>query len=514
MAQQEIVELPKGWNQSQLKELFDFVIGGDWGKLPEYDDFEFLEALCIRGSEFRNWSKDKGKTASLRKIKKASLTKRKLEDGDLLIEISGGGPEQPVGRTVLIDNEVLSFNKDLPKVCTNFLRLARPNNKINSKYLNYYLVNFYNSGEISKYQSGSNNLRNLKFKEYETINIPVAPLLEQKRIVEKLDSLLAQVDTIQQRLNNLPDIIKRFRQSVLAAAVSGKLTEQWRTENIGYRNPLRDIAKKREELIKSGAIKLSKQNFPLPFDEALSELPEGWGWSRLISISLLVTDGKHGNCVDEVNSGYYFLSAKDVNNGKLNYLNAREINQKEFKEVHQRTNLEAGDICIVNTGATVGKLAIAQESPLTEKSTFQKSVAVIKLIKPYMNEKYISFYLRDASERLFKSSTGSAVNNLLLSTMKQLTVPVPPVEEQTEIVRLVEQYFALADTLEKNLANAKQRVENLTQSILAKAFRGELVPQDPNDEPADKLLARIKAARLEAEKLEKAAKKAAKASKK
>ena len=74
MAQQEIVELPKGWNQSQLKELFDFVIGGDWGKLPEYDDFEFLEALCIRGSEFRNWSKDKGKTASLRKIKKAQNT--------------------------------------------------------------------------------------------------------------------------------------------------------------------------------------------------------------------------------------------------------------------------------------------------------------------------------------------------------------------------------------------------------------------------------------------------------
>ena len=75
---------------------------------------------------------------------------------------------------------------------------------------------------------------------------------------------------------------------------------------------------------------------------------------------------------------------------------------------------------------------------------------------------------------------------------------------------MVEQYFALADTLEKHLADAKARVDNLTQSILAKAFRGELVPQDPNDEPADKLLERIKAARLEAEKLEKAAKKATK----
>jgi type I restriction enzyme S subunit len=95
--------------------------------------------------------------------------------------------------------------------------------------------------------------------------------------------------------------------------------------------------------------------------------------------------------------------------------------------------------------------------------------------------------------------------------MIKICFPIPAIEEQTEIVRLVEQHFALADTLEKNLKNAKQRVDNLTQSILAKAFRGELVPQDPNDEPAEQLLARIKKARLEAEAIEKAAKKVAKA---
>ena len=112
------------------------------------------------------------------------------------------------------------------------------------------------------------------------------------------------------------------------------------------------------------------------------------------------------------------------------------------------------------------------------------------------------------------SKVGTTVSSVETDKLVTLKFNLPNPQEQTEIVRLVEQYFALADTLEKNLANAKQRVDNLTQSILAKAFRGELVPQDPNDEPADKLLARIKAARLEAEKLEKAAKKAAKASKK
>lgn len=473
MAQQEIGELPKGWNQSQLKELFDFVIGGDWGKLPEYDDFEFLEALCIRGSEFRNWSKDKGKTASLRKIKKASLTKRKLEDGDLLIEISGGGPEQPVGRTVLIDNEVLSFNKDLPKVCTNFLRLARPNNKINSKYLNYYLVNFYNSGEISKYQSGSNNLRNLKFKEYETINIPVAPLPEQKRIVEKLDSLLAQVDTIQQRLNNLPDIIKRFRQSLLAAAVSGKLTEQWRNLN--------------GESLKEGH---------------LSEFSK-------------IDIGHAFKSKDFVEEGIPLLRGQNIEPGALRWKETKYYPLEKI-EVFQHLYINENDIILAMDRPIVSaglKLARAKKSDLP-----CLLVQRVTRFKPSddLSSDYLYLLLSDRnfSNYLVPNQTGSDIPHISGKQILAYQVKVPCISEQTEIVRLVEQYFALADTLEKNLVNAKQRVDNLTQSILAKAFRGELVPQDPNDEPADKLLARIKAARLEAEKIEKAAKKAAKASKK
>jgi len=487
MAQQEIVELPKGWNQSQLKELFDFVIGGDWGKLPEYDDFEFLEALCIRGSEFRNWSKDKGKTASLRKIKKASLTKRKLEEGDLLIEISGGGPEQPVGRTVLIDNEVLSFNKDLPKVCTNFLRLARPNNKINSKYLNYYLVNFYNSGEISKYQSGSNNLRNLKFKEYETINIPVAPLLEQKRIVKKLDSLLAQVDTIQQRLNNLPDIIKRFRQSVLAAAVSGKLTEQWR-----------------------GSKATNFMQSPITIGQSKALAPKGWEWQKLLDLAILESGHTPRKTVEKYwdNGDVYWICLQDIRaaHGTI-------IKDTKYKptmlgiENSSARLLPAGTVCF-SRDISVGFTTIMGHEMSTTQH-FANWICGDGLIN-----KYLMFSLMAAKTHITNSGQGTTVKTVYMPALKEFRLLTPPLSEQTEIVRLVEQYFALADTLEKNLANAKQRVDNLTQSILAKAFRGELVPQDPNDEPADKLLARIKAARLEAEKLEKAAKKAAKASKK
>ena len=154
----------------------------------------------------------------------------------------------------------------------------------------------------------------------------------------------------------------------------------------------------------------------------------------------------------------------------------------------------------------------------------QEGIINPRLVKLSLNERvnrdFIKYYLDSiyAKEFFGQFSHGGTMDILNLGILKKLPIALPPVEEQTEIVRLVEQYFALADTLEKNLANAKQRVDNLTQSILAKAFKGELVPQDPNDEPADKLLERIKAARIEAEKLEKAAKasakKAAKAKKK
>ncbi len=135
--------MKKDWVDIELRELASFVIGGDWGKHDNYQDPDYEFAFCIRGYEFRNWSVEKGKTASLRRIKKNSIEKRKLQLGDILIEISGGGPEQPVGRTVLIDREVLNNLNKFPIIYTNFLRLFRPVSLINSKWLNAFFDFFF-----------------------------------------------------------------------------------------------------------------------------------------------------------------------------------------------------------------------------------------------------------------------------------------------------------------------------------------------------------------------------------
>jgi type I restriction enzyme S subunit len=151
--------IPDVWELSPLESLFVHIIGGDWGQDTDYKDPDYVEVFCIRGAEFKLWNRNRGSTASLRKIKSSSLATRSLQLGDILIEISGGGPDQPVGRTVLITDRTLD-NFDRPVICTNFLRLARPSQFINSVYLNCYLQSFYLSGDVKDYQGGSNNLRN------------------------------------------------------------------------------------------------------------------------------------------------------------------------------------------------------------------------------------------------------------------------------------------------------------------------------------------------------------------
>ncbi len=281
---------PAEWCHSKLDDLFSHVIGGDWGKDSDFDDPDFIEARCIRGTEFKNWDKEKGLTAVRRKVKKSSIKTRKLMTGDILVEISGGGPDQPVGRTVLIDNRVISQHNGKDIVCTNFLRLARPVTNICPYYLNGFLRNFYLSGEIIKYQGGSNNLRNLKFKEYSTINIPLPPLAEQKEIATLLDNLLAQVDTLKTRLDAIPNILKRFRQSVLAAAVSGKLTAEWREKNI-----LEAIDIKKINQLHQKALENKKKIYvkPKPFanDTDVPMLPDSWAWFRSEELCDLITKG-------------------------------------------------------------------------------------------------------------------------------------------------------------------------------------------------------------------------------
>lgn len=453
-------QLPEEWNKIKLDCLLDFVIGGDWGKEPDFNHTDFENALCIRGTEFRHWSKEKGKTAVSRKVKSSSLAKRRLELGDIIIEISGGGPEQPVGRTVIIDEKAISIANGVPLVCTNFTRLARPSKEVDSAFLNYFLTFFYNSGEITKYQSGSNNLRNLQFQDYIQIGVPLAPLAEQTRIVEKLDEVLAQADTIKARLDGIPAILKRFRQSVLATAVSGKLTVDF---------------KKRE-----------------------------WQSKPLVDVCDFIVDCPHSTpeWSDDA-TGFFCVRTTAFNPFKLDMSSQGFVSESVYKERIKRLEPKKGDILYSREG-TVG---IACRIPSGYKLCLGQRMVQFR-VNQEICPQYLEIVLNSEHIlRIVKSLTiGSTVPRVNMKDIKKYPIPLPDRTEQIEIVRLVDQYFAFADIIEVQVKKAQARVDKLTQAILAKAFRGELTADwraaNPDlisgDNSAAALLARIQQERAAA----------------
>jgi len=474
--------LPKGWVETEFANLIAHVIGGDWGKDPDFEDKNFEEVYCIRGSEIKNWNSNFGDTAVVRKIKKSSLDGRRLVNGDILLEISGGGPDQPVGRVVLIEQNTFNKLPDLPIVCTNFLRLIRPVKQINSSYFCLYLKYFYYSGEVVKHQGGSNNLRNLKYKEYETIRIPLPPLFEQERIVSKLDKLFAQHEKIKKALDRIPQLLKTFRQQVLTQAVTGKLTEQWR-EGKDMQIDYESI----DEYLKN-----FKRFKPIDQNAEPSEIPN---WHNV----------KMGNVSYVSNGSTPSRSVKEYWGGNIAWIGSGQIQNNKIKlakEFITNKGLASSSIRILPKGTVLiamigeGKTR-AQSSILEIQATINQNVASIEIGHSQIVPEYLQYFLIKNYELHRTIGNGTGPKALNCQRVKEFDFQLPPLQEQQEIVRRVESLFAKADAIEARYQTLKAKVDNLPQSILHKAFKGELVPQLPTDGDAKDLLAEIMALKAE-----------------
>jgi type I restriction enzyme, S subunit len=308
-------------------------------------------------------------------------------------------------------------------------------------------------------------------KQIYDIKIPLPPIEKQRDLIGDLLNKESRFTNIKDEQSHQLSLLKRLRQQILQDAVMGKLVEQ-DADNEPASVLLERITEEKQKLIIEGKIKKSKLLPEITEKDKLFDIPASWKWCRANDITSLITDGKHGDCKNEDNSGYYFLSAKDLQNGSFIYENARQITFNDFQETHRRTNLEAGDVCVVNTGATIGKTVVAKENDLTNQTTFQKSVAVIKTIRPFIYNRYIEILIKNQTPTLLKTSRGSAINNLLLSDMRLMLIPLPPLNEQHRIVAKVEQLLKICDDLEQSM----QQNQNYTQELLQVALKEALEP--------------------------------------
>jgi type I restriction enzyme S subunit len=295
-------------------------------------------------------------------------------------------------------------------------------------------------------------------KEFmEATVIPVPPLSEQRRIADKLDDLLARVDACRDRLDRVPAILKRFRQAVLAAATSGELTRDWR-------------------------------------DTAAET--DAW---RTLSIGEIVDDVRYGTSkkCEHAPGKVPVLRIPNVAGG---FISHDDLKHAEFDDSELRKlSLAPGDVLMIRSNGSVdlvgrSAVATAREAGFLYAGYLIRLRVLREIVRPgFLHLSISAPATRDIIELTARSTTG--VNNINAEEIRSLPIAVPSLAEQDEILRRVGLLLDLADLLEARTRTGTDRVQALVPAILAMAFRGDLVPQDPSDEPASVLLDRIQAVR-------------------
>ena len=182
---------------------------------------------------------------------------------------------------------------------------------------------------------------------------------------------------------------------------------------------------------------------------------------RLQDIALNITDGKHGDCEGAENSGFYFISCKDVHDGAIHYDGARQITEKDFLDTHKRTMLEPNDILVTNSG-TIGRMALVKDVPTTYKTTFQKSVAIIKSNQEIIRPAYLYYCLLNCVNQFINQSNGSAQKNLLLGTMRNFEIEYEEeFDKQDKIINILQTYDSLIENNRKQIKLLEEAAQRL-----------------------------------------------------
>ncbi|WP_243466430.1 restriction endonuclease subunit S [Methanosarcina mazei] len=281
---------------------------------------------------------------------------------------------------------------------------------------------------------------------------PLPPLSEQHRIVSAIEALFARLDATNEKLDRVQEILKKFRESVLAAACDGRLTEEWRKENL-HCNEYFAIDEDQFNLVKQWRI------------------PTVWSWSTLEDSCSHVVDCPHST-PKWTDIGVYCVRTSELKCGHIDFSNAKYVSEATYLERIKRLKPQEGDILYSREG-TVG---IASLVPSNVKICLGQRLMLFRtknnLIPSFFVKVLNSPYIYDSVK---KSTMGSTAPRFNVADIKKFPTPLPPLPEQQEIVRRVDALFAFADSIETKVAAAREKTEKLRQSILAKAFSGQLV---------------------------------------
>ena len=409
-------KLLKGWKIVNLKSITDSI---QYGYTESSSKVEigpkFLRITDIQENKV-NWE-----SVPYCKIDKESKGKYLLKDGDLVFARTGA----TVGKSFLIKGKIPEA------VFASYLIRVRVNLEINENYLSYFFQSPEYWKQITNDQVGTGQ-PNVNGTKLGLLKIVIAPLETQQAIVSKIEELFSELDKGIEDLKTAQQQLKTYRQSVLKWAFEGKLTN---------------------DNVKDG------------------ELPKGWEWTNVQDISTLLGDGLHGTPKYDTNGEYYFINGNNLNDGKIEIKeNTKKVSKEEFEKYKKQLNDKT---IFVSINGSLGYTAFYNNEPVI----LGKSACYFN-VKDNIDKHYIRYIF--TSQRFTNYSTtiatGSTIKNVSLKSIREFEIPLPhSLEEQNLIVQKIESRLSVADKMEESIAQSLQQAEALRQSILKKAFSGELV---------------------------------------
>lgn len=418
-------DLPMGWDKVLLGDLAEYLNGAAF----KPTDWVNEGMPIIRIQNLTDPTKPMNLTTRI--VPENLLVK----DGDILVSWSA------TLDAFIWDREDAWLNQHIFRVL--------PHEKIVEKYFLFFLLKREIANLIGTEHLHGSTMKHINRGPFLSHEVALPPLNEQRRIVDKLDRIGDRQRSARNELSHIPKLIARYKQAVLAAACSGKLTEDFRLSNS----------------LSISSISLSE-------------------------VCNSISDGDH-QAPPRSETGIPFITISAINDGSLSLNKAtRFVPKSYFESLSKIRKPEIDDILFTVTGSIGIPVIVDTDEPFV----FQRHIAILKANKNIILAKYLLYAL--GSDQIQKQAlnvaTGTAQLTIPLGGLRNFQIQLPSLEEQKEIVRRVEKMFAKIDKMEEEYQKAAKLCDRLEQATLAKAFRGELVPQDPNDEPASVLLEQVK----------------------
>jgi type I restriction enzyme S subunit len=475
-------DLPQGWKLTKIGEVCTKPQYGYTTKAAQEGNIHLLRTTDITSGQI-NWN-----TVPFCLENPSYPEKYILKDGDIVISRAGS-----IGCSYLIKNPKYS-------VFASYLIRFQCKEIIDQKFFKLFLKSPLYWQSISEKKLGIAVL-NINATKLQDIDIPLPPLPEQHRIVEKIEELFSELDNGVASLKKALEQLKTYRQAVLKWAFEGKLTEKWRNthqdsledadtllEQIkaerkrhyqqqleDWKQALKEWENNGKETKKPTKPQQPKDLPPLTKEELgnLPSLPNGWMWTNFCNVTYKIGDIDHKMPRDYPN-GYPYLSTGNLQqDGIIDFENAKTISPEDFDRLSLKIQPQRGDIIFPRYG-TIGRNFLVN---FDKKFLVSYSCAIIKNITKIMNEKFVFYYslspyIKKEIKRYVKETTQA---NIGIASIESFVFPLCSELEQTQIVQEIESRLSVCDQLEATLTENLNKAEALRQSILKRAFEGKLV---------------------------------------